>query len=489
MDRRVQGAEESEGPLLMDRSKLKWIAIGAAALGILLLAVVAMLLTREYDSRGLGEALLARVNGEDLQIAAEGFKFHPLSGLEMSGVTMTSAIPDGAMTAQVEKITVTHRLRPLLTGRVVFDEIVLEKPDMQVVWSTAPVAVPPSTGGGASRDPSEPATNEPTTADEGAAPTLAITRFAMVDGTFDMRDEGAEVPTVAMENFGVELRDFAVGSGGGGFLEQLTSHGDLRAERMVTPVAEATNARGKIKLQDAHVLLTDLRLPMPAGDMVFEQIDVDLGSDPFTYQVAGAGSDLRTHVLFGAKSGFGAARLDLEMAGEGTATGTATGGGRLAVDAGKLGELPVLADIEKLVAGSNLVGRPYEAFEIRFRLGEDRLEIEPFEIVSGETRLGFGGIVSLDGGIDMSTVFNLPRQGLEIKQIPEEVLEAFTDTDGRIKLPIAVDGTAEAPDVKFDQSAWGELVKRRAAKEVEKELTKALGRLFAGDDSSEKKNR
>lgn len=69
------------------------------------------------------------------------------------------------------------------------------------------------------------------------------------------------------------------------------------------------------------------------------------------------------------------------------------------------------------------------------------------------------------------------------------MLEAFTDTDGRVELPIAVDGTAEAPDVKFDQSAWGELLERRTTQEVEKELTKALGRLLGGGDSNEKKNR
>ncbi|MEO1368840.1 MAG: hypothetical protein AAFX50_16820, partial [Acidobacteriota bacterium] len=267
---------------------------------------------------------------------------------------------------------------------------------------------------------------------------------------------------------------------GGDLLRRLTSHGDLRAERMVTPAAVATDARGKLRVGDAHVVLSQLTMPMGFGDMVFAEVDVDLGADPFTYRVDGAGSDLRTHVLFGAKSGFGPARLELEMNGEGTATDAAAGGGRLVVGAGSLGELPILAGVEKLVLGSNLIGRPYEPFEVRFRLGDDALHVEPFEVVSGGSRMRFGGTVSLSGPVRLQTVLDLPREGLALKAIPKEVLEVLTDTDGRIKLPISIGGSAEVPEVQFDRREWGELLKRRAGQEIQKELTKALLELLGG---------
>ncbi|MEM1181961.1 MAG: hypothetical protein AAGM22_26680 [Acidobacteriota bacterium] len=486
----------------MARSTLKWIGIGAAALFAVIVATAVLLLTRSYDSETLGERLLNEISGDDFRVSAEGFDFHPLSGLEMTGVQVWSAIPDGTMTAAIDKIIVTHEVRPMLTDRLIFREIVLERPAMDVVWTTAPAE---ATGGGPggrdsatpTSDPGGPADAPPPAGNgaeeiaeekaDGPEPTLAITRFAMVGGHFDMRDQGAESPTVVMENFDVELRDFTVESGVGDVLARLTSYGDLRAERMVTPVAESTDARGKIALQNAHVLLTQLTMPMAVGDMVFDEIDVDLAAEPFTYRVAGAGTELRTHVLFGAKSGFGPARLELEMNGEGTATTNAIGGGRLVVGAGSLGQLPILSGVEKLVIGSNLVGRAYEPFEVRFRLGDEELHVEPFDVVSGRSRMRFGGSVALAGGVRLETVLDLPREGLALKALPKEVVEVLTDTDGRVKLPIVIGGTAEVPEVQFDRRAWGELLKRRAAKEVEKkieeELTKALGKLFAGSSS------
>ncbi|MEO1084271.1 MAG: hypothetical protein AAFY88_08515, partial [Acidobacteriota bacterium] len=84
------------------------------------------------------------------------------------------------------------------------------------------------------------------------------------------------------------------------------------------------------------------------------------------------------------------------------------------------------------------------------------------------------------GPVRLQTVLDLPREGLALKAIPKEVLELLTDTDGRVKLPIAIGGSAEVPEVEFDRSEWGELLKRRAGQELQKELGKALGKLFGG---------
>ncbi|MEM8994546.1 MAG: hypothetical protein AAGF23_07115, partial [Acidobacteriota bacterium] len=139
----------------MARSKLKWIGIGALGFVVLMLSVVVLLLTRSYDSQRLGQRLLAQISTDDFQVTAAGFTFHPLSGLEMTGVEVRSAIPDGVMTATIDDIIVTHEVKPLLSGRLVFTEIVLERPAMEVVWSTAPAALPadPAAGGPAGGGP------------------------------------------------------------------------------------------------------------------------------------------------------------------------------------------------------------------------------------------------------------------------------------------------------------------------------------------------
>ncbi len=263
--------------------------------------------------------------------------------------------------------------------------------------------------------------------------------------------------------------------------------GLAKVRLVVTPSRRAENARGRIHLADGHLKIEDFLFPTASGRLVVGELDVDFNSDPYVYALTAQGDPLNTNVILGAAtdSGFGPASLNLAVTGDGSEDGHLAGGGSITVVDGELPVMPVLSSLEQLVTGTRLIGSSYDGFEIRFRIGDGRLEIEPFEIRVGELQLAFGGSVELAGGLALATALRMPREGAEALDIPKEVIEALTDKDGRVNLPIAVGGSQESPQVEFDRSGWGRMARGRVESEVKKELGKMLGELFSKDKEDE----
>jgi hypothetical protein len=87
--------------------------------------------------------------------------------------------------------------------------------------------------------------------------------------------------------------------------------------------------------------------------------------------------------------------------------------------------------------------------------------------------------VGLDDVLRLSAALQAPREVFEgTKEIPKEVLEAFTDAEGKIRMPIAIAGTSVAPRVGFDKEAWQRMLGERLQREAEEEIGRQLGKLF-----------
>jgi hypothetical protein len=84
--------------------------------------------------------------------------------------------------------------------------------------------------------------------------------------------------------------------------------------------------------------------------------------------------------------------------------------------------------------------------------------------------LAASGVIDMAGPLQLRIEVSLPRADVTVKEIPREVLEALTDVDGRVKLPILIAGTLDQPKVRFDHRAWAGLAGRRAVDEVLKRL-------------------
>ncbi len=101
--------------------------------GILFLIGV-VLVTRDYDSPELGNAILARVGeATDMEITATGFRLNLLKGLVLEGVEIHQASEGRTMDVSVAELVFEHQVLPLLSGTVAVKQILLRDPQVEVV--------------------------------------------------------------------------------------------------------------------------------------------------------------------------------------------------------------------------------------------------------------------------------------------------------------------------------------------------------------------
>ncbi len=447
---------------------------------IALVAVGAVALTMSYDSPELGKALLRQASSSDLEITAEGFQLSPLRGLKLEDVKVRSLIPGGSMNADADTVVLEHQFWPLLRGEILVEQIVLEKPTVEMISEAVPAESPQPA-------PGEPTAGEGTGATaeeaaEGSDLNLEIRRFAIVDGTLISRVEGVDEPPTEVHGLDLEVRDIVSEPGAPSLMQSLRASGEFTADEVLSAATRGEDARGDLELKDGHLLVTNFELPTELGLFQLSELDVDLNGDPAPWELKLAGEPLHTHMILGGGPGsFGSARLSLGLSGELSEDLGLIGLGQLTVTTGKLPDHGVLRAVEKLL-GVQIVGQEYDAFSVDFKIERDMLIADTFRMIAGELELATQGAVGLfDESLALQLTALTPQELLDIKEIPKEVIEALTDIDGRVNLPILVAGSQISPSVKFDRSSWGELAKRRVQQEVEKEIGKALSGLFSRD--------
>lgn len=461
---------------------------------VLLIAVAAIALTRDYDSPELGRALLNQVGQQaGLELEAEGFHLNLLRGLRLENVEVVSRGPGSELHAKAHRLVLSHRLGPLLRGQVLVEEIRLERPEIELVSSAATTA-PPAAGTASPADPGAaspagPGTAAPdpgaTSAAEGGTSPLEVhvSRFVITDGHLVVHsvDPAATTETTEISGLNLEIREIALDPKAASAIQGLSAHGEMTADEVKTSAALAENARGQVHLAAGHLRIENFELPTAQGRLVVGELDADLNTDPYTFKLSVQGDPLNTNLIVGAEAddGLGPGTLALDITGDGSADGALAGQGTLAFSAGKLPGLPVLASLEKLVTGTPIIGESYEPFEVRFTIRENNLEIEPFEVRCGDLRLALSGSLGLLGDLALHTALVAPRKDLgNLEEIPKEVVELLTDADGHVNLPILIAGTQEIPKTAFDRSGWGKMAGKRLEQEAKKELGKALGNLF-----------
>jgi hypothetical protein len=450
------------------------VKIAVIALGVLI-ALGAVALTLDYDSPELGQALLRRASSSDLEITAEGFQLNLLRGLKLEDVEVRSLFPGGSLNATADTVVLEHRFWPLLRGEVLVDQIVLEKPTVEMVSAAVPehTTPPPSR---TAADGAESATGA------GSDLKLEIRRFAIVDGTLISRVEGVDEPPTTIRGLDLELRDIVSAPGAPSLIQGLTASGELTADEVISAATAGRDGRGDLELAGGHLRMIAFELPTDLGVFQLSDFDLDLNQDPASWDMTLAGEPLHTEMILGGSPGsFGSARLTLGLSGDLSEELGLAGLGSLTVTTGKLPDHAVLRAVEKLL-GLPVVGQEYDAFSVDFKIERDLLIADPFRMITGDLELATLGAVGLfDESLSLELTALAPRELIDVKEIPQEVLEALTDSDGRVNLPILVAGSQLSPSVKFNRSSWGKLAQKRVKQEVEKEVGKALGKLFGRD--------
>ncbi len=467
------------------------LLVPAVALAALVL-LAGVLLFVDFDSPRLGRALLDRVADESgVRIRAESFRLNLLRGLELGGIAAEGELPGGPIAVGAEALVFRHRLAPLLRRELQFERVVVERPRIVMGPSgTAPAAGKRGRGGrdrDVARAPGEGATASAAEAGEGGRLplTIRIGEIRLVDGSLSIVGEGGPAE---IRGFDVALRDLGLDREAPGGLRGLAAAGSLRADEVVVGETRATGAEGRVRFEDGHLRVEELRFETVEGRFLVSAMDLDLGRDPFRYTFTLRGEPLDANAMVGVpgRGGLGAARLTLEARGAGAESSGLDGEGAISLDAGSLPETPALAAVDALLGRPVVVGSRYEPLEARFTVRRGRVRFEPFELVTAEFALALAGELGLDGSLDLKVEARLPRAGLDVAEVPAAVLDALTDEAGRVVVPLRITGTRERPKVRPDRDALlGGAARRRTdelKKDLEGELKKKLGRLLGRDD-------
>jgi len=477
-------------------------------LGLVLLLVIAVgvFLVVGIDSAAVGRRVLDRAGARlGLELDAEAFRFHLLRGLEIEGLTARGRLDAGDVEARLEALVLRHELWPLFSGRVVIRELRLERPEIELTatpesgTSTASSSSPaaaPETAAADSAEGVDSAEGTDTRAEAGtedeAGLDLEIQRARLRDGRLVLRsaDPEGEAPT---EVHGLDLRldQVSLRPDAPAGLVGVQARGELSVTEVIAGELRATEGRGKVALEDGHLRLADGRLRLDAGEVRTLELDLDLSREPFAYELTLGAEPLRTGALLAvpdsAAGDLGPSRFELTARGRGSDFAAMDGQGRLAISEGTLPESPLLTAIDALVEGVALVGADYEPMDVGFQVRGGRVEIQPLQLTAGEATLDLEGWAVPAGPLELRLSLGMPREGVDVKEIPEELLDALTDADGRLHLPLLASATMEGetlarvrvvPDTDALEEAGRQKVEERVQEKIEEELGEALRKLF-----------
>lgn len=496
------------------------LALGLAVLGLVLLLFV------EFDSPRLGRLALDQIGkAAGFELQAEGFRLNLLRGLELEQVAARGQVAGGQMTATMDRLVLKHRPADLLGGTLTVTEIVLDRPRLeldstQAGSSPAPPPAEAVAAGGGEGDDAE--------AGGGTGLALAISSIRLEGGALVQRatDAGA-VSTTQVTGLDVELADVAFGAPSGApgtahgsariaeivlaaegappeevttvrgveveladlafgedptDLAAATMHGELRVEEMISGVDRASDLASKMELGGGRFQLPDIEMTAPQG-VLRGTLEAKVAADPIAYSLRLTGDELSTGVLLGLGEirGLGSSALQVSVDGDSSDLARLVGDGQLTIGSGKLPDHPILAQIEALLGNVVLIGAGYDAFPLTFDIRQQRIHLARCELSVGPVGLAMNGWVGFEGPMEVELTVLTPREGLDVKEIPIEVLDALSEDDGRVNLPLLVSGTSEQSKVAFNRELLKQLGGRYVRKTVEREATKALLKLFEKD--------
>lgn len=439
----------------------KVLVAGSVLLLILALGVLAAFLV-EFDSPELGRRVLSKASAATgVELAAEEFRLNLRRGLVLHGVTAAGRRSGGAYQVAVDELVFEHEWLPLLKGTVAIARVRVERPRIEVstTRSARPRSVPskrneqesPSRGEEANGEDEEVASGGPS-----FSLVVEVSEIIVNDGAVSLRQEasdGGDAKEVTLRGLNVDIRDLVFAPGAVSPLHGFSGKGRLTVTEAELDETRVRDLEARMDAAQGRFQLSELGLVSDEGTFR-GTATVDFNTVPFVYELSLEGDPLDVNELAGmADESFGAGRLRFDARGFGSDSKNLQGKGVLKLDAGALPSHPVLAKAEQTLGRTGLVGSSYRATEAPFEIQNNRVFIEDFVFESAQAGLGLNGWLSLDGPLALELVVKTPREGLKIKEVPEQVLDVLTDDEGWVVVPMLVSGTREKPQVRPDVKA------------------------------------
>ncbi len=456
------------------------LAVAVALLGVL----VTTTLFVEFDAPGLGQRVLdAAGRNAGITLQARSFRLHLRRGIVMDEVVATTEIASGTVVTTLDQVVLEHRLWPLLFGDIVIDRLVMDSPLIEVRnaepggaslawWNAEPGGAPvawwnaaPQTSGRVRRATSKTPNHRVIPIAMGQAPApgpvvgrdVVVHAASIIDGTLVILSPSGE-ETTRVTNLDAEVSDINVDALARSVAVGLSAHGHLDVGEVHAADRVASGSRAQLTATAGIYTVSDLVLTSPEGKVSLEELVVDMNRVPYTYQASLAGNDLDLNRMLGIESAgpLGAARFEMQAAGAGPDSSSVVGQGRVTLAAGGIPDLPALDQVADLL-GLQLAGLRYEATTIDFTLGEDRVRIAPFQIVSALMRVEASGDLDAAGGLDGRAEVHVPRDELDLGRwqgdFSDGIVDALTDETGWVSIPVVIGGTVQEPRVAPDADA------------------------------------
>jgi AsmA protein len=225
----------------------------------------------------------------------------------------------------------------------------------------------------------------------------------------------------------------------------------------------------------------DYQLEIKLADMQADDMVTTLTSAP--------------HILFGLLN------TDLAFSGKGFAwediSTTATGSGKLNLNDFKLTTLDIMPKLAKslavisTVAGftvpDDLSTRSFDQVKATLRLKDGKVNSDDLKLSGPDVQLLGTGMIGLDSSLAFDGIAVLLGQ---LATSLGQRAKFLMDNEGRITIPLAIQGTVTQPRIALNETHLTDLAQRAVTQQVkekgEKEVEKLLNKVLPGDKRSDK---
>ena len=441
---------------------MKKIFLAAVIVLVVLVVVLSIVLAGFYDSDAVGRALLAQAGkATGLRLTAQEFDLRILSGLEMAGVVAEGDSSAGKYRLKLQRLVFKHRLRPLLSGTIAIDKILLMRPDVLLISRTSGKAPTAEAQQG--------------TPEEGGF-RLEVAEIEVIDGRLRVqapRPAGPPEDRLLIEGLGITLDGIELDQGSGSAVQRLSGEGEIVAHRVLLGELPIRDVDAQIATEGGVIKLTGVSLSTDQGDLE-ATLQMNLNRVPFQYEFSARGDPVNVNEIvgLGTDGSLGPGRLTLKGNGRGPESRHLKAAGVLHLESGEVPAHPVLEQVQDIVGIEHLVGSEYQATDANLEVTNNRVNLEEFAMETAEAGLDIGGWADLAGPLQMKIVLRTPREGLSIPNVPPVVLDTLEDEKGWVKVPLLVTGTPEDPEVAPDLE--------ELASQGIKGAIRSLGDLFGG---------
>jgi uncharacterized protein involved in outer membrane biogenesis len=284
-----------------------------AGLILILIAVIIALLFVEFDSPELGKAVLQRASdAAGIQLSAKRFRLKLIKGLVLENVEANGSYSGGNFYGNAKQLLLEHDLLSLLRGKILIHTVVLQSPEIHLipVLETAMEKDRSLKAGIGTRKKSQ----QPHAKETQAAKKLdlQISKLNIKDGTLISLRSNQKEEILHVEGLDLDLKEISTSDTSNTF--GIFANGTFDAKRAQASEISITEIHGNMNATPEKVLLENIHMRHPAGDVEIKVLNINLAANPVSYSMEAKSSAVNMNYVLNATHGeMGPAQVTLNL--------------------------------------------------------------------------------------------------------------------------------------------------------------------------------